>query len=170
MKTTLISLLFVASTASAKPASDAPADLAVTSTAFTMNQTIPVEYTCTGSETAPELSWSRPPAGTRSIALLVEDPDAPKGTVTHWLVTGIAPTMTSLAKGGALPSGAVAAKNEKGKPGYMGPCPPNGLHHYYFKVFALDVAVPTPILKPAFIAMIQGHVLAQGELVGTYSK
>jgi Raf kinase inhibitor-like YbhB/YbcL family protein len=169
MKATLLSLLFVASTAYAKPAASG-ADLDVTSTAFTMNQAIPAEYTCTGGETAPDLSWSKPPAGTRSVAVLVEDPDAPKGTVTHWLVTGIPASTTSLAKGGALPAGAVAAKNEKGKLGYMGPCPPDGVHHYHFKVFALDIAVPTPILKPAFVALIQGHVLGQGELIGTYSK
>ena len=145
-------------------------ELEVTSTAFGANEAIPPDYTCNGRSTTPPLSWSKVPSNTRSIAILVDDPDAPKGTFTHWLVTGIPPTTTSLPEGGALPSGAVAAKNGKGSAGYTGPCPPSGRHHYYFHIYALDTAITTPASKSEFLAAIDGHTLAEGALVGTYQK
>jgi Raf kinase inhibitor-like YbhB/YbcL family protein len=91
--------------------------LQVTSSAFGANQEIPPRYSCEGTHTTPPLAWSRVPAGTRSVAILVEDPDAPGGIYTHWLVTGIPPTTTSLAAGAALPHGATAARNSKGRLG-----------------------------------------------------
>lgn len=143
--------------------------LNVTSNAFAANQTIPVEYTCDGSETSPPLSWSNVPKGTKSVAILVEDPDAPSGTFTHWLVTGIPPTTTAL-PAGALPAGASVATNDTGKAGYAGPCPPSGRHHYHFKVYALDTTLPKPRTKAEFLSAIKGHVLDQGELVATYQR
>lgn len=148
----------------------AKADLKLTSTAFKANQQIPSEYTCDGSDTAPPLAWSAVPGNTRSLALLVEDPDAPDGTFTHWLVTGIAPTTDGITPGAGLPAGAVAAKNGKGDTGYTGPCPPSGRHHYAFHVYALETTIPTPATKDDFLAAIKGHVLAEGLLVGTYEK
>jgi Raf kinase inhibitor-like YbhB/YbcL family protein len=171
MKATILSLAFVASTAYAMPTDQDPTQLEVSSPAFNANQPIPAEYTCEGAGTAPALNWSTPPAGTRSVALLVEDPDAPNGTVTHWLLTDISPRMTHLAKGGATPAGAFAVNNDKGKPGYMGPCPSDGTtHHYHFHVYALDIALDQHMTHAAFASAIQGHVLAQGELVGTFEK
>lgn len=145
--------------------------LTVTSSAFEDNGAIPQEYTCDGAQKSPPLSWSKVPDGTKSVAILVEDPDAPKGTFTHWMVSDLPPTTTSLAANSALPEGAVAMKNSKGDKKYAGPCPPSGTHHYHFKVFALDTTLPNSIdSKSKMLASMEGHVLAEGELVGTYAK
>jgi Raf kinase inhibitor-like YbhB/YbcL family protein len=151
-------------------ASDDVPVLHVTSSAFGANQLIPPKYTCDGTQTTPPLAWSHVPAGTQSIAILVEDPDAPGGMFTHWLVTGIAPTTTALAAGAALPDGATAARNSKGRLGYDGPCPPHGRHRYVFRVFALDSAIPPPKDRDGFLSEIHGHTLAEGRLVGTYQR
>jgi Raf kinase inhibitor-like YbhB/YbcL family protein len=148
----------------------AKADLKLTSTAFTANQAIPSQYTCDGTAISPPVAWSAVPGNTRSVALLVEDPDAPDGTFTHWLITGIQPQTTSLAAGAALPQGAVAARNGKGDTGYTGPCPPSGRHRYVFHVYALETTIPSPVTKEDFLASVTGHVLAEGQLIGTYQK
>ena len=148
----------------------AKANLKVTSTAFAANQAIPSQYTCDGADSSPPVAWSAVPGNTRSLALLVEDPDAPDGTFTHWLVTGIAPTTTAITTGAGLPAGAVAAKNGKGDTGYTGPCPPSGRHHYYFHVYALETTIPAPATKEDFLGSIDGHVLAEGQLMATYQK
>src|SRR5256885_16856470 len=100
------------------------APLTITSSAFKANETIPSEYTCDGAEKSPPLAWSNVPASAKSIAILVDDPDAPKGTFTHWIVTNIPPSETSLSAAGSLPQGATAGKNAKGAAGTRGPCPP----------------------------------------------
>ena len=169
MRSSIIPLLLAAAPASAFAAGNTQT-LTVTSSAFTNNEAIPAEYTCDGSEMSPPLAWSKVPADTKSIAILVEDPDAPKGTFTHWLVTNIAPTTTELAKEANLPTGAVAMKNGKGATGYAGPCPPTGTHHYHFRVFALDEAKVKATTRAAFLTEIKNHTLASGELVGTYEK
>jgi Raf kinase inhibitor-like YbhB/YbcL family protein len=156
--------------ASPTPPTPSRLELAVTSTAFTANQPIPPELTCDGGDNPPPLAWSTPPKETRSIAVFVDDADAPKGTFTHWLVTGISPYTTSLAPGGALPQGASAAKNSKGDAAYTGPCPPAGKHRYYFHVLALDTTIATPADKVDFLRAINGHVLADGTVMGTYQK
>ncbi|HEY1550092.1 MAG TPA: YbhB/YbcL family Raf kinase inhibitor-like protein [Kofleriaceae bacterium] len=171
MKATILSLAFVASTAYAMPTDQDPTQLEVSSPAFNANQPIPAEYTCDGAGTSPAMNWSTPPAGTRSVAVLAEDTDAPNGVFTHWLLTDINPRMTHLAKGGAIPAGAFSVNNDKGKPGYTGPCPSDGTtHHYHFHVYALDVVLDKAMTHSAFASAIQGHVLAQGELVGTFEK
>jgi Raf kinase inhibitor-like YbhB/YbcL family protein len=144
--------------------------LQVTSSAFANNAAIPAEYTCDGAQTTPPLSWSNVPKNARTIALLVEDPDAPNGAFTHWLVAGIPGTITSLSSGGALPEGAMVAKNGKGDTGYIGPCPPTGRHHYFFHVYALDTTIPGPATKEDFLSSINGHILAEGQLIGVYQK
>lgn len=144
--------------------------LKVTSTAFSENGAIPKDHTCDGRDISPPLSWSGVPKDAKSIAVLVDDPDAPKGTFTHWLVTGIPPTTTSLPAGGALPERAVAAKNDMGRSGYAGPCPPSGRHHYHFHVYALDLPLHKAMSRTELQAAIRGHVLAEGELVGTYQR
>lgn len=160
-------LTTVAMTASAHAA--APSSLSVTSTAFGANGQIPTEYTCDGRQVSPPLTWSAPPAGTKSVAVLVEDPDAPRGTFTHWIVTGVPANMTSLAAG-KLPSGAVAGTNDFGAASWGGPCPPSGTHRYVFRVFALDIPLAKSLNPSTFKAAIAGHVLAQGQLVGTYQR
>ena len=144
--------------------------LTVTSSAFKANESIPSDYTCDGGEKTPPLSWSNVPSDAKSIAILVDDPDAPKGTFTHWLLTNVPPTETSLSESGSLPQGAVAAKNDKGATGYAGPCPPTGTHHYHFRVYALDKTLARPTSRAAFLKAIKGHVLAEGEIVATYAK
>lgn len=143
------------------------ADLVVRSTAFPNNGAIPSDYTCDGVAIPPPLSWSNVPANTRSIAILVEDQDAPQGAFTHWLVTNISPRMTSTDAG--LPREAFEAKNDKGTLGYGSPCPPSGTHHYVFRVYALDTTMPKATTKADFLYRASGHILAMGELVGTYT-
>jgi Raf kinase inhibitor-like YbhB/YbcL family protein len=181
MRRHLLALLFLA----AVPASalaDSPAtarptakqikktSLKVTSSAFAPNGAIPADHTCDGAQTSPPLAWSNVPKNARAIAILVEDPDAPNGAFTHWLVTGIAPATTSLAAGAKLPEGAMVAKNGKGDTAYVGPCPPDGRHRYFFHVYALDTTIPGPATKEDFLSSINGHVLAEGQLIGTYRK
>lgn len=144
--------------------------LQVRSKAFQANGAIPREYTCEGEGISPPLTWSNVPKETKSIAVLVDDPDAPSGTVLHWLVTGLNGTATSLRAGAELPEGAVAVKNSKGVAGYMGPCPPSGSHRYRFNVYALDRSPGSPQTRAEFEAAIKGHVIAHGVLVGTYEK
>jgi Raf kinase inhibitor-like YbhB/YbcL family protein len=166
MRASILSLLSLAIPAAAS--ANTPASLDVTSTAFANNNPIPAEYTCDGAELPPPLAWSKVPAATKSIAILVEDPDAPKGTFTHWLVTDIPATTTAV--DGALPAGAMAAKNDKGKSGYAGPCPPSGIHHYVFHVYALDMALKGSPTRTEFLAKIKGHTLASGQLIGIYQR
>lgn len=152
------------------PSTPSKLQLEVTSSAFRANEPIPAEYTCDGSSATPPLAWSNVPKDTRSVAVFVEDIDAPSGAFTHWLITGISPLTTSLASGGGLPAGAVAAKNGKGEAAYTPPCPPRGKHRYYFHVFALDTTIGAPSSKSEFLTAIKNHVLADGQLMGTYQK
>jgi Raf kinase inhibitor-like YbhB/YbcL family protein len=175
MRNSILSMVFMAAVPASALAdtttpSKSPAALEVKSSAFGNNGDIPPEFTCDGASTTPPLSWSKVPAGTKSVALLVEDPDAPNKPFTHWLVTGIPPATTSLGKSASLPQGAVASKNGKGHHGYTGPCPPSGLHHYAFRVYALDITLPTEMTRDDFVRAINGHTLASGELMGTYRK
>ena len=161
-------LLAIATSSARADTPARPKTLDVESSAFAANGAIPSEYTCEGSEATPPLRWSNIPREARSIAIVVEDPDAPKGTFTHWIVTGIPATTTALA--GALPAGASAGRNDFGKTGWSGPCPPSGRHRYVFRVYALDIPLAKQLAKADFAATIAGHVVAQGELVGTYQK
>jgi len=102
--------------------------------------------------------------------VVVEDSEAPKGTFTHWLVTDLPPTTTSLATDAQIPQGAVAAKNDNGSTGYTGPCPPSGTHHYHFHVYALDKEIGPQHTQSDFLSAIRGHVLAEGDLIATYEK
>jgi hypothetical protein len=159
----LLGALLIPTVAAAVPS------LLVSSQGFTNNGPIPSEYTCDGRNISPPLSWSQVPATTKSIAVVVDDPDAPRGTFTHWIVTGIPPKTTSLGKQ-MLPTGAVAAKNDMGIAGYSGPCPPSGRHHYRFRVFALDVRLPPGLSRDELKNAMEGHVVANGQVVGTYQK
>lgn len=179
MKLTAIVLLSLAGAGAIVP-NRAPVTLALGSTAFDSNGEIPRRHTCQGADVSPALSWSGAPAGTKSFALVVDDPDAPDPTApkmvwVHWVAYNLPATATSLAEGvkaGGLPGGALDGLNDWGKPGWRGPCPPIGRHRYFFKLYALDTKLadlrrPT---KALLLEAMQGHVLATAELVGTYRK
>ncbi len=155
----------------------ATATLTVTSPAFAEGGAIPAKYTAAGVDVSPPLAWGQAPAGTASFALLLEDLDAPGGIFTHWLVYNIPPTEAGFGEGvpvgEQLPNGARQGKNSFGKLGYGGPNPPPGAaHRYRFKVFALDSKLPAQsgMMRTQLLTAMQGHVLAQGELNGTYKK
>ncbi len=170
MRTITTCLAFLTAASAPAFAQPATSSLQLTSSAFSDNGAIPEEYSCEGQNISPPLSWSNAPSGTKSFALVAEDPDAPKGTVTHWMVLDIPASTTSLRAGGALPQGAMAMKNTKGKAGYMGPCPPSGTHHYVFTLYALDQSTVKAANPTELYNAVQGHVLAQGKLTGTYQK
>lgn len=146
--------------------------LQLTSDAFKDRQPIPVQYTCDGADQTPALHWSDPPAGTRSFALVIDDPDAPSGTFRHWGVFDIPASARSI--GGGQRAG-TEVTNDFGKPGYGGPCPPkgHGPHHYHFKLFALNTD-KLGLSSDAKVADVENaarqHAIAEGELVGTYER
>ena len=153
-----------------------PLTLRVESSAFGANGSIPIQFTADGDDIMPPLKWSAGPPGTKSFAIIVDDPDAPdpeapQRTWIHCVITGIAPNMTSLPSGTSLPDGAVFGTNDWGKRAWGGPNPPIGRHRYFFKLYALDIALGSPgITKLELLAAMKGHILAQGELIGTYEK
>jgi Raf kinase inhibitor-like YbhB/YbcL family protein len=147
--------------------------LGVSSTSFSSNGEIPVDYTCDGANKSPELAWSAPPRGTQSFAVVVDDPDAPTGTFTHWIVYNLGADARSLpeATDPATVGGASGLSDSK-RPTYGGPCPPRlEMHHYNFRVFALNapLVVGTEPDRDAIDAAMSGHVLAVGTLVGAFS-
>jgi Raf kinase inhibitor-like YbhB/YbcL family protein len=148
------------------------AKIDLTSDAFNNGQPIPVQYTCDGADQVPALHWPDPPPGTKSFALVIDDPDAPSGTFRHWGVFDIPASARSI--GGGHRTG-TEVSNDFGKPGYGGPCPPkgHGPHHYHFKLFALgvDKLGLSPQAKVADVEKAaQQHAIAQGELIGTYER
>ena len=180
---TVWTIAFVAASALGSHAVDAQEDksmLTLSSTAFSAGQAVPKKYTCEGDDRSPPLAWSGAPAGTRSFALVVDDPDAPdpaapRMTWVHWVIYNIPASTTTLAEGsssGSLPAGAVEGRNDFGRVRFGGPCPPVGRHRYFHKLYALDAEMPAgkALDKPALEAAMKGHVLAQAELMGTYQK
>jgi Raf kinase inhibitor-like YbhB/YbcL family protein len=154
------------------------ARMELTSSAFVHGGDIPGRCTCEGEDIAPPLAWRGLPDGTRSLVLIVDDPDAPdpahpQRTWVHWVLYGIPPGAAGLPEGGApLPPGTCEGLNDWNRTGYGGPCPPIGRHRYFFKLYALDTTLPDPHppKKAALEQAMQGHVLAQAELMGTYQK
>jgi hypothetical protein len=151
------------------------------SASFAHGGSIPVRHTCDGANSSPPLAWSGVPAGARSLALIVDDPDAPdpkapKRVWVHWLLYNIPPTLAALPEGGArspLPAGAGEGLNDSGAPGYEGPCPPIGRHRYFHRLFALDAVLPDlgpRATRHNLEAAMQGHVLDRAELMGTYQR
>ena len=144
---------------------------------MTPGAAIPAAYTCDGVNISPALKWSNPPAPTQSIAIICEDPDAPSGDFTHWIVYNIPPTVHRLPEhvpnDTSLSSGARQGQNDFEHIGYGGPCPPPGPdHHYHFHVYALDkrLSLPDTAVRADIDNAIQGHILAQGELMATYGR
>lgn len=150
----------------------------LSSAAFAHQGAIPSKYTCEGADLSPPLSWSGLPPGTRSLALIVDDPDAPdpaapKMTWVHWVIYNLPPDAPGLAEGApALPAGTRQGMNDWHRTGYGGPCPPIGRHRYFHKLYALDTELPDlgRPTKAALEKAMKGHILGQAELVGTYQK
>jgi hypothetical protein len=156
---------------------EAPMSIELTSTAFQPGAAIPKQYTGDGADLSPPLHWSQPPPSTKSIALICDDPDAPRGTWVHWVLFNLPAQIRELEEGAptaaTLPSGAKQGTNDFGKMGYGGPAPPKGKsHRYFFKLYALGVVVELPpgASKAQLEAEMKGHILAQGELMGTYKR
>lgn len=152
----------------------------LTSPAFAHNGSIPAKYTCSGQDQSPPLVWSGMPAATRSLVLIVDDPDAPdpaapKMTWVHWVLYNIPPDSVGLKEAipsKQLPAGTHEGTNDWQRAGYGGPCPPIGCHRYFHKLYALDMVLPD-LGKPTKAALekaMQGHILEKAELIGTYQK
>lgn len=154
--------------------------LTLSSTAFSPNGQIPPRFTCDAEDLAPPLAWSGAPVGTSSYALIVDDPDAPdpaapKMVYVHWVLYDIPATVTSLPAGASattLPPGTREGLNDWNRTGYGGPCPPVGRHRYFFKLYALDALLGerAALRKSALLQLIEPHVLASAELMGTYTR
>jgi Raf kinase inhibitor-like YbhB/YbcL family protein len=149
---------------------------AISSPAFQNKDTIPVIYTCAGKDISPPLRWNNPFKKTASFALIMDDPDAPGGTFVHWVLYNLPSGDTSLdtnfPKDSLLPGGIKQGITGFGRTGYGGPCPPNEEHRYFFKLYALDTILPIPAskLKKYVLEAMKGHVLAETELMGRYTK
>lgn len=149
----------------------------LSSTAFGAGQMIPNKFTCDGGDISPQISWSAPPKGTQSYALIVDDPDAPAGVWVHWVLYNLSPNANELAEGVGkqeqFPDGTVQGRNDFRKMGYNGPCPPPGKpHRYYFKLYALDVRLDLKAgaSKADVERAMKAHALAQAELIGRYGR
>ena len=154
--------------------------LSLRSPKFASQTEIPADYTCEGRDVSPPLAWSGEPAGTKSFALVVDDPDAPdpkapKMTWVHWVVFNMPTAVTALEEGASkkgMPQGTRQGLNDWKRPDYGGPCPPIGRHRYFFKLYALDTVLPD-LGKPAkadLLKAMEGHVVGTAELIGTYEK
>lgn len=155
----------------------AQAEFSIKSDSFENNKNIPIKFTCDGHDFSPEISWDNIPEGTKSIALLVDDPDAPtKEPFVHWIIYNIAPNQKNLNENikNNLPEGIKQGSNHFKTIGYRGPCPPKGeTHRYFFKLYALDIPVVSQkdnISKAEFLDIIKGHDLAQAQIIGTYKR
>ena len=146
------------------------ARMKITSSAFQDGGNIPSKFTCDGSDTSPPMQITGVPAEAKTLVLIADDPDAPGGLFNHWLIWNIPPQSSSIAEGIA-PKG-VQGINDFGKSGYGAPCPPSGMHRYYFRVFALDreLDLHSGAKRSQLDAAMKGHVIAQGELIGRYAR
>jgi Raf kinase inhibitor-like YbhB/YbcL family protein len=163
----------------AAPAAEQKAQVAsfeLTSTAFAASAPIPGQYTCDGDDVSPPLQWSEPPAGTQGFALIADDPDAPAGTWVHWVLYNLPVQARSLppalSDDAELSDGSRHGSNGWQRLGYGGPCPPSGTHRYFFRLYALDAALNLAPgeTKEALLAAMEGHILAQAELMGVYTR
>lgn len=153
-------------------------DIQVYSTAFLKGEPIPIQYTCDGSDVSPPLRWGGIPKGSQSLALICEDPDAPSGVFTHWIIFNMPPIVSDLPE--ALPNtetleetGAIQGRNDFKRIGYGGPCPPAGKpHRYFFRLYALDTTLQlrAGASMPELARAMEGHILASGHLMGTYQR
>lgn len=157
-------------------AKEKPMSLSLTSSAFQEGGPIPATYTCEGRDMSPPLAWTEPPDGTKSLALISDDPDAPGKTWVHWVIYNLPPSVRQLPQAfppeKERPDGTRQGMTDFGRIGYGGPCPPSGTHRYYFKLYALDatVGLPPGATKSQLEAAMNGHILAQAQLMGTYRR
>ena len=146
----------------------------ISSPAFKNGEQIPVKFSCDGNDTSPALIWTEPPVGTQSFALIIDDPDAPIGTWVHWVVFNIPASTRGLQEDTPtdpqLSDGSLQGKTSAGSNGYHGPCPPSGTHRYFFKLYALDtmLSLSANVDKKALFSAMEGHILANVELMGTF--
>jgi hypothetical protein len=151
-------------------------EIKITSSAFEEGGLIPAKYTCDGADVSPPLQWDAVPEGTKSVALICDDPDAPMGTWVHWVLFNLPSDAKELAENipaeETLPNGAKQGVNDFGRIGYGGPCPPGGTHRYFFKIYALDteVGLEAGADKRQLLKAMEGHILEQGQLVGKYKR
>lgn len=150
--------------------------LVVKSSAFKEGEMIPMKYTCDGEDISPPLSWEGVPEGTKSIAIICDDPDAPMGTWVHWVLFNLPPGTNTLPEAvppeAVLENGARHGINDFRKLGYGGPCPPSGTHRYYFKIYALDIVLglQSGASKADLLKAMEGHVLSEGQIMGRYKR
>lgn len=140
------------------------------------DQSIPQHYSCDGDNVSPPLQWENVPEGTESFAIIAEDPDAPGGTFIHWILYNLPPALRWLPedvrRDGMLPNGARQGRNSFQKIGYDGPCPPGGVHRYFFRLYALDtrLELPPAANKEDLLDAMDGHILAEAEMMGKYTR
>ena len=156
------------------------AQFTLSSPSFRNNQPMPAKHSCEGEDASPSLKWEGAPVGTKGFALIVDDPDAPGGSWVHWVMYGIAASTTELPENGARTDtvaalgGVKLGRNDFGRTGYGGPCPPrgHGVHHYHFRLYALDtdLNLAPRVTRKQLEAAMKGHILAQAELIGTYQR
>lgn len=148
----------------------------ISSTAFKEGEAIPSRYSCDGDDISPPLAFSNVPDGTASLALICDDPDAPMGIWVHWVLYNLPPQTRSLNEGMTkserLPDGSIQGISDFKRPGYGGPCPPGGTHRYFFKIYALDtmLSIEGKVTKEDLLKGMDGHILAEGSLMGRYSR
>ena len=161
-----------------EPTEEPPMSFELTSTAFTQGEPIPVQYSCDGDDFSPPLAWTDPPGGTQSLVLIMDDPDAPVGTWDHWLLFNIPADMRGLEENLPItgknqdPDSIFVGNNSWGRADYGGPCPPGGTHRYFFKLYALDTTISLlpGAAKQQLLSEMEGHILAEAELMGTYTR
>lgn len=171
-----VSPVFTIAIALAMTNAAAQSKMEIRTNAFAPGAPIPDKYTCSGENLSPALAISGLPPSAKSLALIVDDPDAPAGTFVHWVVYNIPPGTTEIDAGvrpaAAMPGGGVQGRNDFGRLGYGGPCPPPGSpHHYHFRLFALNSQItPRSATGPAVEQAMQGHIVASAEMVGTFQR
>ena len=160
----------------AKTRGGAKMAITITSAVFTDGGMIPRDYTCDGRDISPPLAWDDVPEGTKSLAIICDDPDAPVGTWVHWVLFNIPATVNELPRSmppdKVLENGARHGTNDFRKFGYGGPCPPSGTHRYYFKIYALDIELTQDpgLTKAELLNAMKNHILAEGQLMGRYRR
>ena len=142
-------------------------EFTITSTAFKEGEMIPAKYTADGKDVSPQLKWSNPPAGTKSFALVNDDPDAPKQTWTHWLIKDIPATATEIPEGGKI---GVEVKSSFGYTKYGGPAPPSGVHRYFFKLYAMKTEKMMATTKADFYKEVEKNKIGMAQLMGKYTR
>jgi Raf kinase inhibitor-like YbhB/YbcL family protein len=164
-------LALAAATASAGAGASQGGSMRVTSPAFSMNQPIPAQYSCDGQDVNPPLAFDGVPPQAKSLALIVDDPDAPGKVWVHWTLWNVDPGTKEIRQD-SVPAGAAQGRNDFGKTGWGGPCPPGGTHRYRFKAYALGakLELPAGAGEPDLVKAMQGKILDQSELTGTYTR